>query len=97
MKTKIYVTVETLSGDNQSISLPSPVWVGNEMIRTGVALKAIYRGPRTGRMFIYTSSIWQKQNGRGIEGEKYTEINESQFLGFCALVGCTHAIAPVEV
>jgi hypothetical protein len=82
------VTVENLRGDAERVTLPAPHWTGREESRAGVILQALYRGPRTGRMFARSFSMWQAAPGQGSRGTIYQELSESDYLRLCELAGC---------
>ena len=75
------VTIETIRGRRERVTLPSPMWEGHVNIGTGLTLEAIYYGPRTGRMFARHYSIWQRNDGTGrVEGTTYSEIDPDEYL-----------------
>ena len=86
-------TITNLDGDHERVSLPAPHFVaearGRENLSTGLWLTALFSGPRTGRKFARTYSIWQKRDGRGgVVGETYRELDEAEYLHYCNIVGC---------
>ena len=85
-------TITNLAGDCERVSLPAPHFThdthGQENLSTGVWITGLYSGPRTGRKFVRTYSIWQSRNGYGVRGETYRELDESEYLEHCAIVDC---------
>lgn len=91
-------TIINLHGDCERVSLPAPHFTththGPENLTTGIWITDLYSGPRTGRKFARTWSIWQKRDG-GIEGETYRELDEIDYLHYCTVVGCEPVNVPV--
>ena len=78
------VTIETLRGRQERVTLPAPMWEGSIKRGAGITLEAIYRGPRTGRMFARHYSIWERTDGTGrLEGTTYSEIDADEYLHLC--------------
>lgn len=75
------VTIDNLRGLAERVTLPAPLWEGRRNTSTGVYLTAIYRGPRTGRMFARYLSQWD-----GSVGTTYAEISADEYLHVCRLV-----------
>ena len=89
-------TIINLAGDYERVSLPTPHYVGSANGAehfSGTWITGLFSGRRTGRKFARTYSIWQSRNGRGVKGETYRELNETEYLEHCALVDCE----PVDV
>lgn len=84
------VTITNLHGEAERVTLPHPhyhrVSSGRREDETGVWIEAIYSGPRTGRKFVRTYSIWDAGNGRTV-GTTYREMDESEYLRLCERVG----------
>lgn len=85
-------TITNLNGDSERVSLPAPHFTasprGRENLSTGIWLTGLYSGPRTGRKFARTYSIWQSKTGYGVIGETYCELTEAEYLHYCNVVGC---------
>lgn len=80
--------IVTLRGHRERVTLPTPLWEGRIQTGTGITLEAIYRGARTGRMFVRSYSIWQRSDGTGrLEGTTYAEIDRDEYLNLCDLAG----------
>ena len=89
-------TITKLNGDHERVSLPIPHYTAparGEQLCTGVWITGLYSGPRTGRKFVRTYSIWQRRNGHGVVGETLQELNAAEYLHYCNLVG----VEPVNV
>ena len=87
-------------GNHERVKLPAPHWEdanpGHE-INTGLYVEALYKGPRSGRMFARMYSKWQTPQG-GIVGQHYVELLQSQYLHYCEQVGCDpQQVEPTEV
>lgn len=91
------VTIENLSARMERVSLPAPHWTGRVEQSPGIILQAIYRGPKTGRMFCRQFSQWQAGPGRGSIGTIYTELNLSDYLALCDIAGCEPVADATEV
>lgn len=80
-------TVTNLAGDTERVSLPRALEDSTcKRYSTGIELSAIYRGPRTGRMFAEFYSIWD--NGRGeCRGTYVREITTPEFIEMCDRCG----------
>lgn len=83
-------TIQNLFGEYERGTLPNPHYsaeaTGPEDY-TGTWITGLYSGPRTGRKFVRTYSIWD--NGRGsCIGTNYSELDESEYLDKCDRVGC---------
>lgn len=74
-------TVEMLNGEKRRLTLPEPVWEGNQSNGLGCYIKGLYIGRRTHRVVMKVYSIWS--NGLEVEGEKFLECNENQIADFC--------------
>jgi len=88
------VTITNLAGDSERVALPQPHFVepstnssGYNNTSTGVWITALYSGPKTGRRFIRTHSIWDRGNGMTV-GTTYRELDESAYLAACERVRC---------
>lgn len=82
------VTVYAPNGYAMRVRLPEPHWTGSHEIGTGFYLLALYRGPKSGRMFALVDSRWETRNGSGEpRGERYEEIDLDRYLHLCAEVG----------
>lgn len=83
------VTLQDFYGNYQRVTLPAPFYEASASGPedwTGVWITALYYGPRSGRMFSRTYSIWDDGHGRNV-GTRYREIDRSDFLHYCDLVG----------
>ncbi len=83
------VTITNLSGENERVTLPMPMFeaeVHGHEDWTGTWLTGLYIGPRSGRIIRRTYSIWQARDG-GVTGEKYDEIDRSTYLAMCQVAG----------
>ena len=79
-------TIENLKGRYERVTLPQPIWDGAVETSAGITLEAIYRGPRTGRMFARYYSIWQRNDGTGgCVGTTYPELTADEYLQVCRL------------
>lgn len=100
MKTVIKTTITNLRGDNERISLPLPIYEaeprGREHLGAGVWITGIYKGPRTGRMFLRTYSIWDRGDGAHV-GTRVRELDQSDFLDYCQRVDINPPVEAVEV
>lgn len=84
-------TITNLDGDYERVSLPAPHYTGpanGAEHFAGVWITGLYSGPRTGRKFVRTYSIWQSRNGYGVKGETLRELDETEYLEYCERVGC---------
>lgn len=83
-------TIENLAGVRERVSLPNPHYTGNDKIGTGETLRALYSGPRTGRRFAHTYSIWEDRcaNDGTTIGDVYAEIDEITYLRYCEIACC---------
>ena len=80
------VTVTNLNGEKERVNLPEPHFdthKSGEEDFTGIWITALYSGPKTGRKFAEIYSIWEHS-----QGEIYDELTESDYLKYCAKVGC---------
>ena len=93
------VTIHSYSGECERVTLPTPHWTGKREIQTGVTLEALYRGPRTGRMFSRSYSIWADRSNNGANvGTQYQEIDLDQYLMLCDKVDTDPInVTPTEV
>ncbi len=83
------VTIINLDGEAERVTLPAPFWHGSATgpaHSTGVWITGLYLGPRTGRMFRRSRSIWDRGDGATV-GTTYRELTGSEFLTCCELVG----------
>ena len=88
-------TITNLRGDAERITLPSAHYCqaarGFEHF-TGVWITDLWAGPRTGRMFVRTYSIWQRAHNDGRnEGYRIRELTLSEYLRYCDIVDCEPA------
>lgn len=91
-------TITNLRGANERVTLPTPLWTGKHPIGTGVNLRAIYRGPRTGRTIIHTDSLWENRLTHRCEGDRWTEVSADEYLHYCNLVDVEPAgVTPANV
>lgn len=88
------VTITNLAGDCERVTLPQPHFSesarnssGYNNTGTGTWITALYAGPRTGRKFIRTHSIWDRGDGATV-GTTYRELAEPAYLAACERVGC---------
>ena len=94
------VTINNLNHEREHVTLPRPHWTGRRECDTGLTLEALYSGPRTGRRFARTYSIWQKRgwNATGVVGTTYQELDEQAYLRLCQIAGVDPAhIEPTTV
>ena len=83
-------TITNLNGDAERVTLPVAHWSGRERAGTGVWITGLYHGPRSGRVFIRTHSIWDDGRHMGINvGERVCEVECSEFLLACERTGAT--------
>lgn len=83
------VTIINLNGESERVTLPAPFWEGSvtgPAHSTGVWITALYLGPRTGRMFRRSHSIWDRGDGATV-GTTYRELTEPELLTCCERVG----------
>jgi hypothetical protein len=90
-------TVTNLQGEREYINLPKPLWVGRNDWGTGVTLVAVFRGPRTHRLFIHTYSIWEDRQTLGRRGDEWDEVGESTWLSACECAGIEPTITASEI
>jgi hypothetical protein len=95
-------TIINLSGEHERVTLPQPEYSasksGQEDFGTGVWLTGIWRGPRTGRMFVRTYSIWASSRNDGSNvGSRTIEVDESGYLRACDVAGIEPRTEAVEV
>ena len=80
------VTLTNLYHEKERVNLPAPHFdthrAGQEDF-TGIWITALYAGPKTGRKFAQVWSIWEHN-----QGEIYEELDEADYLKYCAKVGC---------
>jgi hypothetical protein len=80
------VTLTNLRGISERVTLPAPHWEGKRSRGAGVWTRALYVGPRTGRMFLRADSIWDR--GDGItEGTVYRELDPAGYLEIARTLG----------
>ena len=82
-------TISNLYGDTERVSLPQAHYAAaarGQQDFTGVWITGLYSGPRTGRRFAETYSIWQNSRG-GTTGTSIRELDESEYLDYCRRVG----------
>ena len=83
-------TITNLNGDNERVTLPEAHWKGKENDGTGVWITGLYYGPRSGRIFIKTHSIWDDGRHMGINvGTRVREVERCEFLRACERTGAT--------
>jgi hypothetical protein len=80
-------TVELLDGTRKRVNLPDPHWGGRREIGAGLFLQSLYSGPKSGRRFCRTYSQWSRPDGQTCWGEQVREVDESEYLRLCDLVG----------
>ena len=80
------VTITNLSGDSERVTLPRPHYENPPGRRsedtTGVWYTGLYVGPRTGRMFLRSYSIWDSGDG-SVCGTTYEELDADRYLSLC--------------
>lgn len=84
------VTLQNLSGGLERVTLPQPHYEDDatgQQTYTGVWVTGLYSGPRTGRKFVRTYSIWDRGDGQ-TTGTTYRELDEAEYLDYCHRVGC---------
>jgi hypothetical protein len=83
-------TITNLCGEAERVSLPQPHYEAaaqGEQDYTGVWITGIFSGPRTGRRFVRTYSIWQRSHNDGrCVGTTIREIDEAEYLNLCERV-----------
>ena len=86
------VTAINLQGDHERVTLPQPhYWkqARGQEDYGGVWITGIYSGPRSGRRFVETESIWDDGRHIGIcVGTTFKEVSESEYLTACERVRC---------
>jgi hypothetical protein len=86
------VTVTNLRGDSERVTLPHPHYespAAGQETWTGVWITGLYAGPRTGRKFVRTESIWQRShNDSRCVGTTYRELDQAEYLDLCERVDC---------
>lgn len=80
MSTRRIVT--NLRGESEYVALPAPHWTGDRKAGTGIRIRALYVGPRTGRRFGEYYSVWTTGTG-GIVGTTWTELDSPAYLAAC--------------
>ena len=60
------------------VTLPSPQWEGEHEVSVGITLEALYKGPRSGRMFAKYYSCWDNETGEHV-GMYYEELDEHSY------------------
>lgn len=83
------VTITNLDGEAERVTLPAPFWSGSASgpaHSTGVWITALYLGPRTGRMFRRSHSIWDRGDGATV-GTTYRELTLPEMLACCDRIG----------
>lgn len=84
------VTLTNAHGDTERVTLPRPHYENPKARRsedaTGIWWTALYVGPRTGRMFLRSESIWDDGHGR-CGGTQYQELARDEYLNYCARIG----------
>ena len=83
------VIATNLSGLYEYVLLPKALYscrASGQDDFTGIWITGLYRGSRTGRMFVETHSIWAKCGSNGIVGTTFKEVDESTFLFYCSKV-----------
>lgn len=81
MKNSETVTIQDEQGENYRVTLPPAIYSGMEGLSTGVWLKKLYFGPRSGRMFAKKHTQWQEKT------PYWVELTGSEFLGLCEVAG----------
>ena len=87
------VTITNNMGDRERVSLPSVAEYDDECTRgrtenwTGCWITGLWTGPRSGRHIGRSYSIWGDRQGIGIIGTTYRELDESEYLEWCAQLG----------
>lgn len=101
MKSKSH-TIINLSGERERVVLPKPEYTADKSglldFGTGVWLTGIWRGARTGRMFIRTYSMWEspKKDGSCV-GDRVIEVSKSEYLRACGVASIEPSVAATEV
>jgi hypothetical protein len=86
--TKRTRTILDLNDKHARVTLPEPFWTAKPkgpQDSTGTWITALYHGPRTGRCFVQTYSIWDDGTGR-IQGYRTREVTPSELARFAARV-----------
>lgn len=97
------VTITNLDGFSERVRLPNASeYVADDAHYreewTGVVVTGIWTGPRSGRRFLRTHSIWQNRKTHGIVGTVYEEVDEERYLSLCDKVGIEPTnVTPTEV
>lgn len=84
-------TITNAFGEKERVSLPAPHYTAEARGQsdfTGIWITALYSGPKTGRRFARTDSIWENRQTGGMVGTRIHELEESQYLDYCERVGC---------
>ena len=92
------IITDPCTGQSERVTLPQPHWTdvarGPETLGTGVWATGLYVGPRTGRRFLRTESIWMRShNDSRVVGTTYRELTVSEYLDVCRALG----VEPVNV
>ena len=78
----ITVTIQDEQGTNHRVTLPPEIYSGMDELSMGIWLKKLYYGPKSGRMFAEKHTQWI-----GCRTPYWVELDESEFLGLCAVAG----------
>lgn len=89
-------TITNLRGMKERVSLPEEAWGGARNVDTGITLEFLYRGLKSGRMFATFNSIWASRNGECV-GEYTNELNLTEWLEYCEVVGMEPEVEATEV
>lgn len=76
------VTITTEFGETKRIKLPKAIYSGMDELSTGVWLKKLYYGEKSGRMFAKKHSQWI-----GTKTPYWVELSVSEFLTLCEIAG----------
>jgi hypothetical protein len=79
------------------MTLPKPLWVGRQVISTGVSLVGLYRGEKTGRKVVETYSYWVNPRNNQVEGNFFMECEDSKWVIYCDYAGIDPQVEAEEL
>jgi hypothetical protein len=91
------IKLELINGDYAWVSLPKAYWVGKEELATGVCMRALYRGERSGRMVLETYNQWQDYRTQQQIGTGYRQLTRSEWIHYCDLAGVDPRLDPEDL
>jgi hypothetical protein len=90
--------ITNLNNEKEYVSLPNPHYehaASGRTIAAGVWITGLFSGPRSGRKFVRTYSIWD--NGRGLHiGTRIKEVDDTEYLDACEICGIYPAHMPAS-